>query len=68
MLIHILRNNTFFITQWQFIFHLHFSNQSDFDLKSISQEFLLFLKSLIKHSIFDNGIMTLKLKQKLKRK
>ena len=48
--------------------YIHFSNQSDFDLKSISQEFLLFLKSLNKHSIFDNGIMTLKLKQKLKGK
>ena len=48
--------------------YIHFSNQSDFDLKSISQEFLLFLKSLNKYSIFDNGIMTLKLKQKLKRK
>ena len=31
--------------------HLYFSNQIEFDLKSIDQEFLLFLKSLSKQSI-----------------
>ena len=36
---------------YQFIFHLYFSSQIDFDLKSINPEFLLFLKSLNKHSI-----------------
>ena len=33
------------------IFHLHFSNQIEFDLKSINQEFLLFRTSLNKQSI-----------------
>ena len=31
--------------------HLYFSNQIEFDLKSIDQEFLLFRKSLNKQSI-----------------
>ena len=33
------------------IFHLYFSNQIEFDLKSLNQAFLLFRKSLSKHSI-----------------
>ena len=36
-------------TQWRFIFHLYFSNQIEFHLKSINQE--LFLKLLKKHCI-----------------
>ena len=31
--------------------YFYFSNQIEFDLKSINQEFLLFLKLLKKHSI-----------------
>ena len=31
------------IAQWQFIFHLYFSNQIESDLKRINQAFLLFL-------------------------
>ena len=31
--------------------HLYFSNQTEFDLKRINQEFLLFRKSLNKQSI-----------------
>ena len=39
---------SFPIAQWRFIFHLYLN---EFDLKSINQEFLLFLKLLKKHSI-----------------
>ena len=51
ILISMLRTARFSIGQWQFIFNLYFSNQIKFDLKSINQEFLLFLKSLSKCSI-----------------
>ena len=34
-----------------FIFHLYFSNQIEFDLKSANQEFFLSLKLPEKHSI-----------------
>ena len=36
---------------YNFIFQLYFSNQIEFDLKSINQEFILFLKLLRKHCI-----------------
>ena len=41
----------FSIAQRRFIFHLYFSNQAEFNLKSIYQEFVLFLKLIEKHSI-----------------
>ena len=41
----------FSIAQRPFIFYLYFSNQIEFDLKSINQEFLLFRKSLNKQPI-----------------
>ena len=41
----------FSVAQRQFIFHLYFLNQIEFDLKSMNEEFLLFLKLLKKHSI-----------------
>ena len=43
-LICILRNNTFFYCTMTIYIHLYFSNQIGVDLKSINQEFLLFLK------------------------
>ena len=36
----------FSIAQWPFIFRLYFSNQIEFGLKSINQEFFLLLKFL----------------------
>ena len=47
----IKRQPCFSIAQWQFIFHLYFSNQIKFDLESTNQEFFLLLKSLNKQSI-----------------
>ena len=41
----------FSVAQRQFIFHLYFLNQIEFDLKRMNEEFLLFLKLLKKHSI-----------------
>ena len=41
----------FSVAQRQFIFHLYFLNQIEFDLKSMNEEFILFLKLLKKHSI-----------------
>ena len=51
ILIHILGNNTFFYCVMTIYISLYFSNQIEFDLKSINREFLLFLKSLNKHYI-----------------
>ena len=39
------------LRQWPFIFHLYFSKQIEFDLKSINQEAILLLKSLDKEFI-----------------
>ena len=47
MLIYILRSNVFLLRNDD----LYILNQIEFDLKNINQEFLLFLKSLNKHSI-----------------
>ena len=47
----VLRKSTFFIARWRSVFPSYFSKQFVFDLKSIYQEFVLFLKSLNKHSI-----------------
>ena len=46
MLIYILRRNTFFYCAMTNLYSfLYFSNQIEFDLKSINQEFILFRKS-----------------------
>ena len=62
-----IKKRRFSIVQWRFIFHLYFLNQTEFDLKSINQEFLLFLKLLNKtfYSIFQNRIMNYELKSVL---
>ena len=49
--LHIKKQHAFLLRNDDFKFHLYFSNQIEFNLKSINQEFLLFLKSLYKHSI-----------------
>ena len=41
----------YYIAQLQFVSYLYFSNQKEFDLKSIDHEFLLFCKSLNKQFI-----------------
>ena len=68
ILIYILRSYTFFYCVMAIYIPSSFSNQFEFNLKSIDQEFLVFLKSLNKHqySIFHNIIFTLNLKPMLK--
>ena len=48
ILIYVLR---YTFNLYDFIFQLYFSNQIEFDFKSINQEFILFLKLLRKHCI-----------------
>ena len=60
----------FYCTMTIYIPFVYFPNQIEFDLKSINQEFLLFLKALNKHgySVFHSRTFTLSLKRKLKGK
>ena len=50
--LHIKKQYVFLLRNDDFIFHLYFSNQIEFDLKSINQEFLSFCKPLNKDSLF----------------
>ena len=59
--LYIKKKKRFSIAQWRFTFHCCFSHQIEFDLKSVNQEFLLFLKSL-------NFKFKTKVKRKVKEK
>ena len=54
-LLYIKKQHFFYCARRFILFYLYFSNQIEFDLQSLNQEFLLFLELLKKHILFNNS-------------